>query len=86
LRGTLIGLGYSKRGPLEEVKALFPEVIISEGITEEDDLWAATGGNESEEEAGIRVESAIKEVWNMAQDDECASLFLEYRYQSDYQV
>lgn len=67
----MIGLGYSKRGPLGAVKDLFPEVVISEGITEEDDLWAKTGGNESEEEVGERVESAFKEVWDMAKDDDC---------------
>ena len=66
----MIGLGYSKRGPLGEIKRLFPEVIISEGITEEDELWAKTGGNESDEEAGKRVESAFKEVWDMANDDD----------------
>ena len=69
----MIGLGYSKRGPLWAVKDLFPEVIISEGITEEDDLWAKNGGNESDEEAGKRVESAFTEVWDMAKDDDCSS-------------
>jgi len=69
----LIGLGYSKRGPLWAVKDRFPEVIISRGTIEEDDLWAKTGGNESEEEAGKRVESAFKEVWDMAKDDDCSS-------------
>ena len=86
MRGTLIGLGYSRRGPLAAVKDLFPNIIISEGITEEDDLWPKTGGNESEEEAGERVESAFKEVWDMAKDNECECLFLTYRYQSDHQV
>ena len=70
------GLGYSRRGPLAAVKDLFPNIIISEGITEEDDLWAKTGGNESEAEAGERVESAFKDVWDMAKDNECECLFL----------
>ena len=67
----MIGLGYSKRGPLAAVKLLFPDIILSEGITEEDDLWATTGGNESEEEAGQRIQSAFKEVWEEAKDDDC---------------
>jgi hypothetical protein len=82
----LIGLGYSKRGPLATVKDLFPNIIISEGITEEDDLWAATGGNESEEEAGERVESAFKEVWDMAKDDDCLSFSSITMIRADYQV
>ena len=67
----MIGLGYSERGPLAAVKDLFPDIILSEGITEEDDLWARTGGNETEEEAGQRIESAFKGVWDKAKDDDC---------------
>ena len=67
----MIGSGYSKRGPLAAVKYLFPDILISEGITEEDDLWAKTGGNETEEEAGQMIESAFKEVWDKAKDDDC---------------
>jgi hypothetical protein len=72
----LIGLGYSKRGPLSAVKDLFPNVIISEGTTQEDDLWAKTGGNETEVEAGERVERAFEQVWEMGKDDDCMSLSL----------
>jgi len=69
----LIGSGYSKRGPLAAVRDLFPNINISEGITEGDDLWAKTGVYESEEGAGQRIESAFKEVWNKAKDDDCLS-------------
>jgi hypothetical protein len=72
----LTRLGYSKRGPLSAVKDLFPDVIITEGTTEDDDLWAKTGGNESEEEVGERVESAFEKVWDMAKYDDCLSFSL----------
>ena len=66
-------LGYPKRGPLSDVKSRFPSIVITEGTTEEDDLWARTGGAESELEAGERVASAFEQVWNMAENDNCTS-------------
>lgn len=69
----MIGLGYSRRGPLSAVKSKFPSVVIPEGTTDKDDLWTQTGGNETEEEAGKRVESVFQKVWDMAKIDHCAS-------------
>jgi hypothetical protein len=76
LRDTLATLNFSRRGPLSEIKRLFPGITIPAETTENDDLWLKLGGIETLPQLKERVDGAFDKVWDMAKDDDCTSLFL----------
>jgi hypothetical protein len=74
LRDTLEGRGFSKRGPLGDIKRLFPGITIPAETTEDDDLWIEIGGKETLDHLRERVDSVFNKIWDMAVDDDCMSL------------
>ena len=74
LRDTLCGLGFSRRGPLSQIKRIFPGITIPANTTENDDLWLRTGGLETPEQLNKRVKAAFENIWEMSGDDGCASI------------
>jgi hypothetical protein len=75
LRDTLEGRGFSKRGPLGDIKRLFPGITIPVDTTENDDLWIELGGKETLDHLKERVDSVFNMIWDMAVDDDCMFLY-----------
>jgi hypothetical protein len=75
LRDTFEGRGFSKRGPLGDIKRLFPGITIPAETTENDDLWLQLGGQETLEHLKERVDSVFNKIWDMAVDDDCTFLY-----------
>lgn len=74
LRDTLEGRGFSKRGPLGDIKRLFPGITIPAETTENDDLWIELGGKETLNHLKERVDGIFNKIWDMAVDDDCTLL------------
>lgn len=74
-RDKFEGSGCTKRGPLSDIKRLFPGITIPAETTENDDLWLELGGQETPEHLKERVDGAFNKIWDMSADDDCMSLF-----------
>lgn len=80
MRDTLEGRGFSKRGPLSDIKGLFPGILIPTETTENDDLWLKLGGKETHDHLKERVVNVFNKIWEMTVDDDCMFLPSPFTY------